>query len=115
MERKKKLGKLRRFAGRRIASTVFISGMMPAIDFGAEVLGFSDTELAKVQSVAAAATCAGQSGRSLTANRLIYGDPTWRAMVAPLAVWRAVDKPVEDDQPKELHIGDFLEGLLTEG
>ena len=86
--RKKKLRNLKILVGRRIAGHVFASGVLPAIDFGADVTGFDDAELLRVQRIGAAATSAGQSGRSLTANRLVQGDPTWKAMVAPAARWQ---------------------------
>ena len=85
--RKKKVRNLKMLVGRRIAGHVFASGILPAIDFGAETTGFDDGEMLKIQRIGAAATSAGQSGRSLTANRLIHGDPSWKAMVAPAARW----------------------------
>ena len=88
MMRKRKLKSLKILVGKRIAGHVFASGVLPAIDYGVEVTGFDDRELLIVQRIGAAATSAGQSGRSLTANRLIHGDPTWKAMCAPAVRWQ---------------------------
>ena len=96
MLRKAKVRSLRRLVGRRIARHVFAAGVAPAAGYGAEVNGVSDREWGVLRRVAGAATAPCTSGRSLTASLLLFGDPTWRAAVAPAArwqkeVWRATD------------------------
>ena len=86
--RRHKIRSLRRLVGPRITARVFASGVLPAMEYGAEVNGVSDKELHTIRTVAGHANASARSGRSLTASLLIRGDPTWRAMVAPVTRWQ---------------------------
>ncbi len=93
LRRRARLSRLRDLMGSRAVS-IFATGVLPAMVYGAEVGGVSDTELALVRKVAAAALRPRARGRSLNMTLLIHGDPAWRAATAPVCqyvrmVWRA--------------------------
>ena len=60
----KELKKLRNLVGQRIATHVFAAGVVPRMDYGAQVNGMSDKELKVMEKVAGAAMACGASGRS---------------------------------------------------
>jgi hypothetical protein len=97
--RRQKIRSLRRLIGPRLTAQVFASGVLPSMDYGADIKGVSDKELHTIRTVAGHANASARSGRSLTASLLVRGDPSWRAMVAPVArwqreVWRAASPAV---------------------
>ena len=84
-EKKAKLRTLRELVGKRVARQVCGGGVLAGAGYGAEINGFSDSELLTVQRVCGAASASCESGRSLTATLLLRGDQTWRLAVAPVA------------------------------
>ena len=76
-----------RAAAGRAAAGLAKTGLMPAAAHAAEVFGASDAELLRLQRIAAAAQSPSAQGRSLTALRLVRGDPAERAAIAPLLRW----------------------------
>ena len=57
------------------SSSIFTSGVQPAATYGADVLGLSDSELAKLQAVALSSMKPATKGRSKAAVFAVKGDP----------------------------------------
>ena len=46
--------KLKKFIGKRAAAQVFGVGILPAIEYGAQITGFDDSELMAIKKIAGA-------------------------------------------------------------
>jgi len=84
-------GRLRRLAmGTTVGAVkIFTAGVQPAAAYGSDVLGVSNTELGKLQSVALASMRPATRGRSRAALFAVKGDPTWSPATAPVQRWAA--------------------------
>jgi len=86
---KSRTARLRRLKSRKHggATKIFMSGVLPAATYGAEVIGTSDADLKRLQDCAVAAMTPATRGRSRSALFVAKGDPTWRPAVAPAIRW----------------------------
>jgi len=81
--------RLQRLAAGRPAGAlkVFVAGILPAMTYGVEVLGVSNSELKDMQRQALQTMTPATRGRSKSAVFTAKGDPTWRPAVAPVLRW----------------------------
>ena len=73
-------------AGARAGVLVTV-GLIPQATYGAEISGYSDSELLDLRRTAAAAAGHTRGGRSLSRLLALVGDPAARAEVAPITRW----------------------------
>ena len=87
LKRMRRIRNIRQVIGGAKGGRVAAAGCMAATEYGSAVNGVSDSELAKLQKIAASGMTPSASGRSRTALFATKGDPTWRAAVAPVLQW----------------------------
>ncbi len=82
------------------ARTIFVTGVCPAMQYGAATRGMSDMDVRKLRRVAASSFPPHARNRSLALALLLNGNPTARAEVAPASqmarmVWKAKTQPAD--------------------
>ena len=78
---------------------MFLQGVLPAVDYGTQVWGYSHEEVRNLQTFYLAATSPPGKGKSRSLSLLLFDDVAWRPAVAPIVafailVWQAITDPV---------------------
>ena len=97
---KQRKHRIRRFARacRKGAQKVFSQGVLPAVEYGTQIWGYSNKEVQELQTLFLAAAAPPGKGKSRSTSLLLLEDVAWRPATAPIstyatAVWLAITAP----------------------
>ena len=106
--RRGRVRRLRAAGGRRV-NCLAAAGLVPQGSFGACVTGFSDQEWLSLRRSAAAALGTSAGGRSLSRLLALEGDPSAKAMIAPITRWASECWASRDHQDGALTPDEMLQ------
>ena len=80
------------------ATKVFQQGVLPAIEYGTQVWGYSSSDLRDLQSFFLAAVAPQGKGKSRTLSLLLWDNVSWRPATAPISayakiLWQSLTAP----------------------